>query len=55
MSIFINHSLYMNYSNLFLISDAGGSESDDVELSDCTIMALKYLEQADQCKIGKKS
>jgi len=37
------------------VTDAGGSESDDAELSDCTIMALKYLEQADQRKIGKKS
>jgi hypothetical protein len=37
------------------LTDAGGSESDDAELSDCTIMALKYLEQADQRKIGKKS
>jgi len=36
--------------------DAGGSESDDAELSDyCTLMALSYLEQADQRKIGKKS
>jgi hypothetical protein len=37
------------------LGDAGGSESDDVELSDCTLMALRYLEQADQRKIGKKS
>jgi hypothetical protein len=36
-------------------SDAGGSESDDVELSDCTLMALDYLEREDQRKIGKKS
>jgi hypothetical protein len=36
-------------------SDAGGSESDDAEMSNCTLMALNYLEQADQRKIGKKS
>jgi hypothetical protein len=35
--------------------DAVGSESDDVELSNCTLMALNYLEQAHQRKIGKKS
>jgi hypothetical protein len=35
--------------------DAGGSESDDAELSDYTLMAPSYLEQADQRKIGKKS
>jgi hypothetical protein len=34
--------------------DAGGFESDDAELSDCTLMALNYLEQADHRKIGKK-
>jgi hypothetical protein len=34
------------------VTDAGGSESDDTELSDCTLMALRYLEQADQRKIG---
>jgi hypothetical protein len=37
------------------VTDAGGSESDDAELSDCTLMALNYLEQANQLKIGKKS
>jgi hypothetical protein len=31
------------------------SESDDAELSDCTLIALNYLEQAYQRKIGKKS
>lgn len=36
-------------------SDAWGSESDDAELSNCTLMVLDYLEQADQHKIGKKS
>jgi hypothetical protein len=36
-------------------TDAGGSESDDAELSDCTLMALNFLERADQHKIGKKS
>jgi hypothetical protein len=37
------------------VTNAGGSESDDVELSDCTLMALNYLGWADQHKIGKKS
>jgi hypothetical protein len=37
------------------VTDAEGSESDDTELSDCTLMALNYLEWADQRKIGKKS
>jgi hypothetical protein len=37
------------------VTDAGGSKSNNVELSDCTLMALNYLEQADQRKIGKKS
>jgi hypothetical protein len=37
------------------VTDAGGFELDDAELSECTLMALNYLEQADQCKIGKKS
>jgi hypothetical protein len=37
------------------VTDAEGSESDDAELSDCTLMALNYLEQADQRKIGKES
>ncbi|KAE8722230.1 hypothetical protein F3Y22_tig00014304pilonHSYRG00093 [Hibiscus syriacus] len=32
--------------------DAGGSETDDVELSDCTLMALRYHELADQRKDG---
>jgi hypothetical protein len=35
--------------------DAGGSESNDAELSYCTLIVLNYLEQADQRKIGKKS
>ncbi|KAE8695306.1 hypothetical protein F3Y22_tig00110721pilonHSYRG00071 [Hibiscus syriacus] len=30
----------------------GRSEADDVELSDCTLMALRYHELADQCKGG---
>jgi hypothetical protein len=37
------------------VTNAGGSELDDDELSNCTLMALNYLEQADQRKIGKKS
>jgi hypothetical protein len=37
------------------VTDAGGSESDDAELSEYTLMALNYLEQAEQRKIGKKS
>jgi hypothetical protein len=28
-------------------SDAEGSESDDVELSDCILMLLNHLKQAD--------
>jgi hypothetical protein len=46
------------YSSLPLGSihiDAGGFESDDAKLLDCTLMALNYLEWADQHKIGKKS
>jgi hypothetical protein len=46
----IIYSIRTYYNN-----DAGGSELDDAELSDCTLMALNYLEQADQRKIGKKS
>ncbi|KAE8731801.1 hypothetical protein F3Y22_tig00002511pilonHSYRG00030 [Hibiscus syriacus] len=34
------------------VNDAGGSETDDVELSDCTLMALRYHELADQRKGG---
>ncbi|KAE8710906.1 putative CCCH-type zinc finger family protein [Hibiscus syriacus] len=34
------------------VTDAGGSETDDVELSDCTLMALRYHELADQRKGG---
>ncbi|KAE8717709.1 hypothetical protein F3Y22_tig00110032pilonHSYRG00035 [Hibiscus syriacus] len=30
----------------------GGSETDDAELSDCTLMALRYHELADQRKGG---
>jgi hypothetical protein len=37
------------------VTDARESESDDTEMSNCTSMALGYLEQADQRKIGKKS
>jgi hypothetical protein len=37
------------------VTDAGGSKSDDAELSDCTLMVLDYMDQADQRKIGKKS
>ncbi|KAE8676151.1 putative CCCH-type zinc finger family protein [Hibiscus syriacus] len=33
-------------------TDAGGSETDDAELSDCTLMALRYHELADQRKGG---
>ncbi|KAE8685729.1 hypothetical protein F3Y22_tig00111095pilonHSYRG00938 [Hibiscus syriacus] len=29
------------------VTDAGGSETDDAELSDCTLMALRYHELAD--------
>jgi len=36
-------------------ADARGPKSNDAELSDCTLMALDYLEQADRCKIDKKS
>ncbi|KAE8699360.1 putative CCCH-type zinc finger family protein [Hibiscus syriacus] len=32
------------------VTDAGGSETDDAELSDCTLMALRYHELADQRK-----
>lgn len=28
-------------------TDAGGSESDDAKLSDCTLTLLKFLEVAD--------
>ena len=38
-----------------LMQDAGGVESDDVELSYYTLMALNYLERVDQRKDGKKS
>ncbi|KAE8668905.1 hypothetical protein F3Y22_tig00112281pilonHSYRG00079 [Hibiscus syriacus] len=34
------------------VTDARGSETDDAELSDCTLMALRYHELADQCKGG---
>ncbi|KAE8697779.1 putative Quercetin 3-O-methyltransferase 1 [Hibiscus syriacus] len=34
------------------VTDAGGSETDDVELSDCTLMALRYHELADQRNQG---
>ncbi|XP_068649597.1 uncharacterized protein [Aristolochia californica] len=34
-------------------TDAGGSKSDDAELSDSTLLALRYLELADQCKDGR--
>ncbi|KAE8702634.1 putative CCCH-type zinc finger family protein [Hibiscus syriacus] len=34
------------------VTDAGGSETDDAELSDCTLMALRYHELADQRKGG---
>jgi len=37
------------------VTDAGGFESNDAELSDCTLMALDYMDQADQLEIGKKS
>jgi hypothetical protein len=37
------------------VTDVGGSESNNAELSDCTLMALRYLKQANQRKIGKKS
>jgi hypothetical protein len=37
------------------VTDAGGFESGDIELSDCTLMALNYLEWANQRKISKKS
>ncbi|KAF5458536.1 hypothetical protein F2P56_022559 [Juglans regia] len=35
-------------------TDVGGSESDDIELSDCMLMALKYLKVAYQRKDGRK-
>ncbi|KAE8729552.1 hypothetical protein F3Y22_tig00003518pilonHSYRG00008 [Hibiscus syriacus] len=34
------------------VTDAGGSEIDDAKLSDCTLMALRYHELADQRKGG---
>ncbi|KAE8695418.1 putative CCCH-type zinc finger family protein [Hibiscus syriacus] len=34
------------------VTDAGGSETDDAELSDCTLMALRYHELANQRKGG---
>ncbi|KAE8704792.1 hypothetical protein F3Y22_tig00110437pilonHSYRG00001 [Hibiscus syriacus] len=34
------------------VTDAVGSETDDAELSDCTLMALRYHELADQRKGG---
>ncbi|KAE8663112.1 putative Quercetin 3-O-methyltransferase 1 [Hibiscus syriacus] len=34
------------------LTDAGGSETDDAELSDCTLMALRYHELVDQRKGG---
>jgi hypothetical protein len=37
------------------MNDVERSESDDAKLSDCTLMVLSYLEQADQRKIRKKS
>jgi hypothetical protein len=37
------------------VTNAGGPKSDDAELSDCTLMALDYLKQADHRKISKKS
>jgi hypothetical protein len=40
---------------VLIAGDARGSESDDAELPDCTLMALDYLGQVDQRKIGKKS
>jgi hypothetical protein len=43
------------YELLLMNFNAGGSESDDDELSDCALMAMYYLEQADQRKIGNKS
>jgi hypothetical protein len=45
--------IFYNQRILHLMQE--GSESDDAELSDCTLMALDYLEQADQRKIDKKS
>jgi hypothetical protein len=36
------------------VTDARGSESNNAHLLDCILMALNYLEQADQHKIGKK-
>ncbi|KAE8728830.1 hypothetical protein F3Y22_tig00004072pilonHSYRG00287 [Hibiscus syriacus] len=34
------------------VTDAGGSDTDDAELSDCTLMALRYHELEDQRKDG---
>ncbi|KAE8676682.1 putative CCCH-type zinc finger family protein [Hibiscus syriacus] len=34
------------------VTDAGGSETDDAELSECTLMALRYHELVDQRKGG---
>ncbi|KAE8697013.1 hypothetical protein F3Y22_tig00110634pilonHSYRG00004 [Hibiscus syriacus] len=34
------------------VTDAGGFETDDDELSNCTLMVLRYHELADQCKGG---
>jgi hypothetical protein len=50
------HILYIIGKNhIYIYSDTGGSESEDAELSDCTLMVQDYLEQADQRKIGKES
>ncbi|KAE8709994.1 alpha-1,4 glucan phosphorylase L isozyme [Hibiscus syriacus] len=38
--------------HLCCIAELGGSETDDAELSDCTLMALRYHELADQRKGG---
>ncbi|KAE8708750.1 hypothetical protein F3Y22_tig00110332pilonHSYRG00108 [Hibiscus syriacus] len=35
-----------------IVLSSGGSETDDAELSDCTLMALRYHELADQRKGG---
>jgi hypothetical protein len=42
-----DQSLHLAFgiSNPEIPHDAGGSESDDAELSDCTLMALNYLWQ----------
>ncbi|PQP94119.1 hypothetical protein Pyn_15463 [Prunus yedoensis var. nudiflora] len=37
------------------VPDAGSSDTDDAELSDCTLMALSYHELADQRKDRKTS